>query len=89
MSQDQPFIWKRSSGKPVSWVVQSLDISKVSQIVLSRLVESEMWHQLAGSVGGGFREGTMASTCLDARHFSVSLYGAGTFQTTPALELSV
>ena len=52
-------------------------------------MESQIWHQLASSVaGGGFRKGTMASACLDARHFSFSLYTSGTFQAaTLVLEL--
>ena len=36
--------------------------------------------QLCGSVGGGFRKGTMASAHLDDRHFSFSLYATGDFQ---------
>ena len=44
--------------------------------------------QLCGIVGGGLRKGTMASACLDARHFSFSQYAAGAFQaTTLVLEL--
>ena len=35
---------------------------------------------LYGSVVGGFRKGTMASSLLDARHFSFSLYATGAFQ---------
>ena len=66
----------------------SLGISKVGQIALARLMESQIWHQLAVSVGGGFRKGTMASACLDARHFSFSLYTTSAFQaTTSVLEL--
>ena len=30
--------------------------------------------------GGGFRKGTMASACLEARHFSFSLDATGSFQ---------
>ena len=42
----------------------------------------------AGSLQGGFREPTMASVHLDARHFSFSLYTTGVFQAaTPILEL--
>ena len=37
--------------------VESLGISKVGQTVLARLMESQIWHQLADSVGGGFRKG--------------------------------
>ena len=48
---------------------ESLGISKVGQTVLARLMESQIFHQLAGSVGRGFKKGTMASACLDDRHF--------------------
>ena len=40
--------------------------------------------------GGGFRKGTMASTCLDVKHFSFSLCATqlDAFQAaTPVLEL--
>ena len=67
---------------------ESLGISKVGQTMLARLRESHTWHQLAGSVRGGFRKGTMASAHLDARHFSFSQYATGAFQAaTPVLEL--
>ena len=67
---------------------ESLGISEADQTVLARLVESQIWHQLAGSVGKGFRKGTMASACLDTRPFSSSLYATGAFQAaTPVLEL--
>ena len=33
---------------------ESLGISKVGQTVLAWLMESQIWHQLSGSVGGGF-----------------------------------
>ena len=57
-------------------------------MVLVRLMESQIWHQLARSVGGGFRKGTMASAYLHARHFSSSLYATGASQAaTPVLEL--
>ena len=48
--------------------------------VLTRLIESQIWHQLACYVGEGFRKGTMASAHLDARHFSFSLYATSAFQ---------
>ena len=35
---------------------ESLGISKASQIALARLMECQIWHQLAGSVGGGFEK---------------------------------
>ena len=71
--------------KQLGWVhkfsgAKSLGISKAGQTVLARLMESQIWHQLAGSMGGAFRKGTMASAHLDARHFSLSLY------TTSALQ---
>ena len=51
-------------------------------------MESQIWHQLAGSAMGGFRKGTMASAHLDARHFSFSQYATGVLQVaTPVLEL--
>ena len=49
MSPDQPFIWRTSLG-----VAESLGISKTGQIVL---MVSQIWHKLAGSVGGAFRKG--------------------------------
>ena len=33
----------------------------MGHIVLARLLESQIWHQLTGSVGGGFRKGTKDS----------------------------
>ena len=55
----------------------SLRISKVSETVSARLMESQIWHQLASSVGGGLRKGAMASACLDARLFHFSRYTTG------------
>ena len=67
---------------------ESLGISKAGQTVLARLMESQLWHQLASFVGAGFRKGTMASARLDARCFSSSLYAIGAFQAaTLVLEL--
>ena len=67
---------------------ESLGISKEGQTVLAKLMESQMWHQLASSVGGGFRKGTIASVLLYARHSSFSLYTTGALQAaTPVLEL--
>ena len=40
---------------------------------------------LCKGVRGGFRKGTMASACLDARHFSFSLYTTGAFQAATLL----
>ena len=61
-------------------LVESLGISKASQTVLARLMESQIWHQLASYVGRWFRKGTVASAHLNARHFSFSQYSTGTFQ---------
>ena len=67
---------------------ESLGISKEGQTMLARLMESQIWTQLASSMGGGFRKGKIASACLDARHFSFSLYTTGAFQAaTLVLEL--
>ena len=71
--------------KQLGWVcklggLESLEIFEVGQTVLDRLMESRIWHQLAGSVGGNFRKGTMASVHLDTRHFTFSLYTTGAFQ---------
>ena len=86
MSQDHPFIWKSSLDGPVSLdEEESPGISKVGQTVLARLMESQIWHQLSGSIGGGFRKGTMDSAHLDARHFSLSLYTTGAFQAATLL----
>ena len=57
--------------KQLGWALklcgmESLGISKVGQTVLTRLMESQIWHQPAGSVQGGFRKGTMASVRLIA-----------------------
>ena len=54
------------SGTEFLWV------SRVGQTVLARLMESQIWYQLAGSMAlwlcgsgeEGFRKGTMASACL-------------------------
>ena len=64
---------------------ESLGISNSGQIVLARLMESQIWHQLARSVGGGFRKETMASARLDTRHFSFSPYATGAFQAATLL----
>ena len=66
-----------------------MGISKIGQRVLARLMESQIWHQLAGSMGGAFRKGTMASAHLDARHFSSSLYATGAFQAAATLVLEL
>ena len=80
MSHDQPFIWKISLGGPISWVGQSLlGISKVGQTALAKLMESHIWHQLTGSVGGEFSKETMVSDRPDVRHFISSPYAIGAF----------
>ena len=68
--------------KKLEWapkLERSLGISKLGQTELARLMESQVGYQLAGTVGGGFRKGTMASAHLDARHFSSSPYTTGDF----------
>ena len=60
---------------------ESLRISKVGHTVLARLMESQIRHQLAGSVWAGFRKGTMASAHPDARHFRFSMCTTGAFQS--------
>ena len=66
---------------------ESLGVFNVGQTVLARLLESQIWHQLASSVGGEFKR-TMDSACLDARHFSFFLYAMDAFQAaTLVLEL--
>ena len=60
--------------------VESLGNSKAGQTAFARLMESQIWHQLAGCVGGGFGKRTMASAHLDARDFSFSQYATGAFQ---------
>ena len=64
---------------------ESLGISKADQIVLARSMEPQIWHQLAGSLGGGFRKETRASARLDTRHFSFSPYATGAFQAATLL----
>ena len=57
---------KQSVGPKLGWV-ESLGISKAGQMVLARLIESQIWHHLASSMvllAGGFRKETMASAAL-------------------------
>ena len=49
-------------------------------MALARLMESQILHQLAGSVEEGFSKGTMASALLDATHLSFSLCTTGALQ---------
>ena len=80
---EKQFGWAHNLGR-----AESMVISKLGQTLLARLMESQIWHQLAASVEGGFRKWTMASARLDARHFSFSQYTTGAFQAaTPVLEL--
>ena len=68
--------------------LEPLGISKVSQTVLARLMESQIWHQPTSSVGERFSKETMVSACVNARHFSFSLHATGSFQAaTLVLEL--
>ena len=60
--------------------VESLGISNAGKTVLARLTESQIWHQFASYVWGGFRKRTMSSAHLDVRHFSSFLYATGAFQ---------
>ena len=78
-------------------------ISRVGQTELARLMESQIWHQPAGSVallGEGSERGYWPeptflsgrkfspSSCFDARHFSSSMYATGAFQAaSPVLKL--
>ena len=57
--------------KQLGWIckldgMESLQISRVRQTVLARLMESQIWHLSAGcdSVGGGLRKVTVASAFL-------------------------
>ena len=66
--------------------LEPLGISKVSQTVLARLMESQIWHQPTSSVGGGLSKGIMASAHLDARHFSLSMYTTGALQAATLVQ---
>ena len=75
---------------------ESLWISRVGEISVARLVESQIWHQLAGSVPQGKGEGLekgqwplltflsgrklSPSSCIDATYFTFSLFATGAFQ---------
>ena len=64
---------------------------RVGQIVLTRLMEFQIWRLPIGSVAlATFLSGRKLSpsSCLDARYFSFSLYATDAFQAaTPVLEL--
>ena len=82
---------------------ESLVISKAGQTVLSTMMESQIWPMLVSSValqGEGPEKGQwplpnflswrklFSSSCLDARHFSSSMYATGAIQAAaPLLEL--
>ena len=72
---EKQLAWAHKSGG-----VESLGISKVGCTMLARLIESQIWHQLAISVRGELREGTMASDHHNARPLSFSLYATDAFQ---------
>ena len=74
---EKQFGWAKKLGG-----AESLGISKAGQTMLSRLVESQVWLQLAGYVLRGFRKRTIASACLDAIYFVFSLCTTGAFQAT-------
>ena len=81
---------------------ESLGISRVGHIRLTRLMGSQLWHPPAGSAalwGKGSEKGQWplpaflsgrklsSSSHLDARYFSSSLYATGAFQgAAPVLE---
>ena len=71
--------------------VESLEISKVVQTVLARLMEFKYGTGLLALCGWGagrVGKGAMASAHPDARHFSLSLYTTDAFQAAPlVLEL--
>ena len=46
----------------------------VGHTVLARLMESQIWHQPIGSVGGELSKGTVAFAHPDAKHLNLSLY---------------
>ena len=75
--------WARKLGG-----VESLGIFKAGQTVLTRLMETKLWHQFTSSMGREFRKETMASVHLDSRYFSFSIYATDAFQAaTQVLEL--
>ena len=63
--------------------VEPLWFSKVSHTMLARLMESQIWYLPASFVAvRAFlsRRKLSSRSCLDARHFSSSLYVTGAFQ---------
>ena len=69
---------------------ESLNISKAIQTVLSRLTESQIWHQPVSSMalhGEGSEKGQWP-LLTDTRNFSLSQYATGALQAaTLVLEL--
>ena len=74
--------------KQLRWSRVSEDLqggsSSVSQVDGVSNMALACW--LHGSAGRGLIKGTMASACLDARHFSFSLYTTGAFQATTLVQ---
>ena len=101
MSQDRSFIWKNHWKRLDGAGPQG--ITRAGQRVWAMLMDSQMWHLPAGSVALWVEDSEKGqwplptvlsggklslSSHLHARHFSSSLYAAGTFQAaTPVLEL--
>ena len=72
---EKQFWWANKLGR-----AEPPGISKVSQTVLARLIESQTWHLLANSVRQRFSKGTMVSSAhLDVRHHFL-LCATGAFQ---------
>ena len=84
--------------KALGWVhklggTESLGISKEGQTVSARLMESQIWHQPTSSVapwGEDSEKGQWplpaflsSSSCLDASHFTSSLYATVPFKLLP------
>ena len=83
-------------GKQLGWAhklggAKSLEICKASRTVLARLIESQIWHQLAGSValcGEGLEKGQWPLLVLIPDTSVSPLYTTGAFQgATLVLEL--
>ena len=81
IQMEKKFGWDHKLG-----VAESLGISKVGRTMLARLMESQMWHQLAGSValwGEGLEKGqwhlfalmpdTSISPCVPLMQFQLVL----------------
>ena len=69
-------------------LAESQGMSLTGQTMLARLMVSQIWHPLTGSVGGRVQKRNNGLACLDVRYFSFSLYATVAFQTaTLVLEL--